>query len=91
MSDEKQKHPTTTLITIIISVVQLAVVIFYLAWQIPNKEDIVRVEQLIEKLDNRLTNRIEALDERFDTKMTVLGQNYINHLSIHHVVSSPQE
>ena len=78
MNEEKQI--TTTPITIIIAVVQLLVVIFYLAWKIPNKEDITRIEQ-----------RIESLDERFDTKMSVLGQNYINHLSVHHVVSSPQK
>ena len=78
MNEEKQI--TTTPITIIIAVVQLLVVIFYLAWKIPNKEDITRIEQ-----------RIESLDERFDTKMSALGQNYINHLSVHHVVSSPQK
>ena len=78
MSEEKQI--TTTPIIIIIAVVQLLVMIFYLAWKIPNKEDITRIEQ-----------RIESLDERFDTKMSVLGQNYINHLSVHHVVSSPQK
>jgi CII-binding regulator of phage lambda lysogenization HflD len=51
------------------------------------KEDISRVERRIEILEQR----IESLDERFDTKMNTLGQNYINHLSIHHVANSPQK
>ncbi len=70
MSTE-HRNVQTNYITLVIAVVQLLVMIFYLAWKIPTKEDIQRI-------DKGMTEMRESVRD--------LNQNYIEHLSAHHIV-----